>query len=476
MKMEPGLNREIEMDLPVSGKILFLPPEGNMKKTILLSMILMLAVSPLFSLGLFDKEEPVEEEKETQPTIQDLYSQLVPELPVIGFMEPEVESNIPAEEGIKVWDSFLEEIVKEGVFKPAGFGDWFEQKYSRNLPYDILHIIYDIKRDKLPLDYLGTMKITRSEDQFLVRIGIHSLKTSEDVRYIYRILDDLDESWNYILPDIMNEFNFRSAVSNSPVLDKQIYIEPLKVRYYQYYEIGTGEYAFTEIPFMILGTTDFREDNDILHEMLGMRLHQSGVYPLLFADLNNRCRETGRRRPGATWGVRSELRISDRLSVFRLEIWDYKRQVLVNRYDFPFNGYSTEVLSKLLDMAVPYVLEDTLSAAEKQRVSIVTPSLEEDADRVYTDHGYIGPASLTVSYIMQTGLNKLLFIKDARIPLTKDEEKEAKRNDESLEPRQELAIPDLTSFNVSVLADPSGSHYRIFKERDILYAESIFQD
>ncbi len=439
-------------------------------------MMLILAVSPLFSLGIFDKEEPQEEETDPPPLIQEVYSELDPELPVIGFLEPEVESNIPEDTGIRVWDSFLENLVYDGQFKPASFGDWFDQKYSRNLPYDILHIIYDLKRDRLPLDYLGTMKITRSEDRFLVRIGIHSLKSGEDARYIYRIVDDLEESWDYILPDVMNEFYFRTASGAAPVLDKQIYIEPLKVRYYQYYEIGTGEYAFTEIPFMILGGTDFREDNDIIHELLGMRLHQSGVYPLLFADLDSRCRETGRRRPGASWGIRSELRVSDRLSVFRLEIWDYKRQVLVNRYDFPFNGFSMEVISSVLDMAVPFVLEDTLSTAEKQRVSIVTPRLEEEADRIYTGHGYLGPADLTQSYIMQTGLNKLLFILDPLVPLSDEEAKEAKKNDESVDPRPELVIPDLTSFNISVLADPSGSHYRVFKERDILYAESIFQE
>jgi hypothetical protein len=272
-----------------------------------------------------------------------------------------------------------------------------------------------------------------------------------------------------MLPDMMHELYDRLENSSRILIDKMLYIEPFTLKFYQYYELQSGEFSFTELPFISMDGIDFRPGDDIFSPWLGMRIHQSGLFPVLIHDLNSLVKPDLDKRYGCSWGLTGELRVSSVMSVLRLQVYDYKRKVTLSSFDIPFKGMDSSAIASLIDSSLPFILDSILSEEEKGRICIVDPDFKISGDRIYSDHGYLGPFGTIKSFPLLLGLNRFLVVEDS-VPLNK----RLKFKEKKLM-KYPVFIPDFESFNTAVLIGPGGLTHETYTEKDILYAEQLFQ-
>lgn len=433
-------------------------------------MILWLLIgTPLFSFGIFDKGDDEAPEPEAKPTAQEIYDGMDESLPGIGFFTPELQGNVTEEEGAYVYESLCKAFVAAGEFKPYSLNEWYTDEFGSRRARDILEVRYEINKQDFPLRYFGTLNICRLADKYLVQLGVYTPRRTEDLIYIYRVLDDLQSDWDYMLPDILNELDYRLKSEETALTAGTLFVEPFTIRYYQYYELNGGEYSFTELPFLSIDGEDFHSGDDMFSRWLGLRLHLSGIFPVVIHDLKSRVREGEAIRYGCTRGLRGEVRISEVMSVLRLQVYDYKRREIVSVFDLPFHGLTAGSVASVIDESLPFILDAVLSEEAQRRVTVVEPRFEIPGERIYTERGYQGPFGVVNAFPTSVGLNKYLLVED--------EKTETKKKDESGQRIVErtLFIPELSSFNNAVLVGPDGAAVDTYSEKDILYAEKLFE-
>ncbi len=431
-------------------------------------LLILFPLLPLSASGIFESsEEPVQEE--AVPAVQELYDAQEETVPSIGLFLPEVQGDIPPEVSDRIYGDLAKAYVRQNLFKPYSLNEWLAQEYPNTGPRDILEIGYRIRKDRFPLDYFSTVNISRFADKYFLMVAVYPRNTIEDVIYSYRILDNLSSEWEFLLPDILNEIQYRLEQKQEPHQTSTIYVEPFPVKFYQYYEIQNGEFSFTELPFMTLDGADFRADEDIVSQWMGMRLHLSGFFPVLIHDLKSKTRADVSSRATCQWGLKGEIRISQRLSVLRLQIFDYRRREILASYDIPFSGLKAEDVSDVIDRSLPFILNTVLSDEARKRIVMLDTDFPLTGDRIYTASGYQGPWGMIHSIPGQVGLNRFLIVSDEW------HESEDKNLFQKSEVVRELYLPDLSSYNTALLVGPDGRTVDTYLEKDILYAEKIFE-
>jgi len=431
---------------------------GSDLRTPLYFILILLHVS-LFCLGRAEEPAPAAPEEDIQAeetlSLQDLYGALDPQLPAMGWLLPDISWNINSEEASHVSSSFIERVVRSGGYKPVSLMNWYNQEYKNSPPRDLIQLLGDMKKQKMPASCFFTIKIRPFSDKIIVIIGLYNVANSNEATYVHRILPNLSDSWDKELPEMFHELFLRYEESQRPFFSKNIYCESFSVRFYSYYELENQEFSFTEIPFRNIDGTDFKNDCDVVSDLIGLRLHASGLANISLGAPAHLTQNDFYNRSSYVWGIRGELKISGKINVFHLEIYNYKRKNIVAAYDIPFYGYDTQGLYGLTDLALPFILDSVLTENEKKQVVFIEkPPVNIYADKLYGSRGYLGPNYLIRTFILPSGLSRLLFKKGG--------------------------FTDSSSwnrglFNAALLVNPSGTLTKIYTQKDILYAEKLFE-
>ena len=452
MKTETGLKspgpeaeRRFRIGLANRGK------RGIMiKKRLFCLMAFLLVVLPLAAGGIMDSLG--KSEGEGEPTIQELYGELAEDLPVVGFLKP---LPLPGGDGDlmgRLLRDVTESMVYRGSLKPASLEEWYSLAYKEAPPRDILEINEAVVEAEIPLDYTASINLTPFDKGYLFRLAFYVPGKPDRTVYVYRILENLEEEWNKRLPGMLDELDNRLGKRNYSHVCDRIYIEPFDLHFFDYFELENGDFTFTELPFFTLDGRDYRKGDDLFSEWLGLRLHLSGYFPVVIHDLRGRVAAESTRRPGCTWGIRGEVRISQVLSVLRLSVYNYPRQETVEVYDIPFRGLDMASVASLLDKTLPYVMDRILSNEARRSMTVISPDFShKEGSQIYTEWGYQGPGEFIGAYPARVGINRYLVVKDDFSPV------------------------DMSGFNEALLVGPDGTVFSTFVDKEIHYVEKLLE-
>jgi hypothetical protein len=395
--------------------------------------------------------------KDDIPSLQDMYDGMDETLPGIGFFSTEKSENIDKKAAKRIFENITTEVVRRGEYKPFDLEPWFLDEYKSEKSAGIIEMRNFMINRKFPIKYISTINISRFTDKFYVQIALYTMKNLEDTIYVYRLLDNLDEDWDIVMNEMLDELFYRiENPHHSNFCSNTIYMEPFSIKFYDYYELASGEYSFTELPFISMSGVDFHDGWDLFSSWLGMRLHLSGLFPVVLHDLKSRVSEKTETRNGCNWGIKGDIRVSSVMSVLRLSVYDYRRRETVAQFDYPFNELSSYEVSQVIDMAIPSIMNNVLSREASSNLAAVKMDFSyEEEKNIYTEMGYQGPADTIHVFPVKVGLNKFLIINK-----TKNKTKTS---------------PDLTSFNTVVLTGADGEINRTYTEKEILYAEKLFE-
>jgi hypothetical protein len=409
-----------------------------------------LFIFTLLGIGLFLYAGGVEEvlEEEEPLVLQDIYAEMDPSLPVVGFFPPQFRSSVSEEQAVDLVEDITASLVLRGTMKPGSLNEWMDIKYDKKAPGNILELNEMVQKAKLPLDYTALVKVFPFGRDYLFRLALYTPGKPEETLYVYRIFHTFKKEWQEQLPSILNELDYRLSHRTEQFSSDTIYLEPFKLHYFDYYELKCGEYVFTEIPFITMDDMDYWQDDDIFSEWLGLRLHLSGFFPVVIHDFEQSLEEEKVSRKGCTWGIQGDISISEKMSVLRLSIYNYRLQEKVAEYKFPFNGIEQEEVSSVIDRSLPFILDCILSNEMKQVITLISPEFK--GGDVYRESGYQGPSNLISSYPVKVGLNRFLVESEGDIPL------------------------DLSGYNQLFLVNPEGEIYHTFLDEEIHYGEKLF--
>ncbi|MBN2627500.1 MAG: hypothetical protein JXA95_12605 [Spirochaetales bacterium] len=354
----------------------------------------------------------------------------------------------------RLYSSLTEAMVLHGTMKPASLADWFYGEYEGSRPGDILEVNDRLLSLEMPLTYTMTWNLIPFRTGYMYRLACYLPGKNTRSVYLYRLLADLDEDWERRLPGILAELDYRLAGKRGTYLSDPLFVESFTVQYYNYYELSSGDYSFTEMPFIILEKKDYHRDDDLFSEWLALRLHLSGIFPVVMDDQPHLTKEGDGHPSFCTWGIKGQVKISEVFSLLRVDIFNYRRQETVGSYDFPFEGQDMAAVSALIESVLPFIYDRILSNEVKRDLVLFKPDFHQplESTAIYTKEGYQGPRDLVTLFPARLGLNRFLVQEDQFLPV------------------------DLSGFNEAHLVGPGGEVFGVYTEREIRYAEKLFEE
>ncbi|MDC7220321.1 MAG: hypothetical protein PQJ59_10290 [Spirochaetales bacterium] len=390
-------------------------------------------------------------EEEEVPTVQELYEEMDEALPVVGFYAPQFRVGVDEEEAERIFLDITETLVHRGTFKPGNLEEWMAAEYASQSPPGIIELNQAVERAQISLDYTASVNILPFKNQYLFRMAFYKPGRPHRTVYVYRILNNLENDWDKNRDGILDELDYRLAHNDGTFLSDTIYVEPFKVRFFDYYELKNREYAFTELPFLTMDGRDYRLGDDLFSEWLGLRLHLSGYFPVVIHDMDERVEGTDR-PPECTWGIKGEVRVSKVFSILKLTVYNYPRQEVVGEYDFPFDSLRIKDVSKVIDSMIPFIMDRVLSNEVRRNMITVDPKFKfKHGTQVYRESGYQGPLNLIGCYPVEIGMNRFLVEKDNFRPY------------------------DLSGFNETLLVSPTGEVFHSYTKKEVNYGEKLFE-
>ena len=344
-------------------------------------------IDPAAAADLFAKNG------EPPPPLQDLFDAMGEDIPAIALIRPELGNKVEEEWSKVLLKPFVEAFIRQQMYRPFSIDEWIDTDYGKDSK-NIVEFLRHLAAEEFPLDWLMTGSVQKVGKEYLIRIGFYEMKHPANPWYFFREVNDMVE-WEQIFPTLFEEIGYRLEKPHEPLFVPSIYIEPFVSALYMFTELSTGENAFTKVPFMQIKGVDFRQNDDLISNLLIYKLHTDQIINVIAADLFSLQRENG--VSPSQYTLKGELRTSPVISLINIEVFrNSQRNRLDKVFDFqvPLKMIDRESASNAVSEIVKMIYGQFLTETDKERLAYINMDLSSYGNELYYKGYYLGEPHL----------------------------------------------------------------------------------
>ena len=378
-----------------------------MKLTLLFLTIIL---TPLTAFGLGTQEKPINYVAE--------FKALKPNIPSVGVLPFTQYSGIPSGTAEKLRTITIKQMINQKMFRPFSAEKWLGSVFGRRKSRSVKQIIYLVKDNYVPLDYLIDGNIFRVGHQFGVRFSLYAIHNPSRTTYYFRIIDNLSHL-RLLVDSILNEIKNRYKRHEVlPFIPKSFFINPPQLHYYLYSTMENGDFAFSPVPFLEVNKVDYLTSDNYFQDLLVYWFHFTRLATVDFCDIPLYVKSSQSTDRRDDFVVNSSIKMTNQLCLASFSVISGESGSEILSFELPFHNIDMKTINAVIREAVRIIVYSTLSEKERRGVGIVdsldTKSWFDENASFYVDDFYAG-ASLTDA-ILPIGVETIQQMKSSGLP------------------------------------------------------------
>jgi len=243
----------------------------------------------------------------------DLYKALGPDKPAIGILPFGRGTGVAPALASFAENEASKYIILNYGMRPYAITEWLTSAYDGSKKASSVQDLIDaIKAAYLPLQNLLTGRIMRCGDSYVIRLDLYSFANPEAPDMAMRFFESPNACARSLV-ECLAELASRNAPSKNANKTRTFFVNRFKLSFYRYSELQSGDFAFSETPFLQKDTIDIRPSDEFLSELIAYNLNSTRMAQATVQDGERFVDVSMASKRSAKYIVDGQLAITDKL-------------------------------------------------------------------------------------------------------------------------------------------------------------------